>query len=738
MVTELLAHSFSRTPRTIIVGTVYDPFHEQFETDGDFFARADRDIALMKESGINHVMVFPMGQWDPVSRRHLWTRTDYVIRKIEENGLRFVPVMLKEEQCASYLPIWKFKEIDGLWDQYALDNGRGNNRDNVDFADPRVYPLLVEYLREVIERYGKSPALSFYNIWNEPHYSSGGPHVIDRFRGWLQKKYGSLPALRRAWGEAYASWDQVSPFLAEDWISSMPQIDWTMFRSELNGILLEELIRSLRTYDTVHPVNANPVGTPWADFSNFGAYAVDSWSIAQRDDIHGISYYPDIWERDHALAPCPFWLHNMTFNTIRCSSPGREFIVTELFTNTQNGLALNGYLTKDAVSLLAWTALANDCKGLIYWQWLPFMRGRQALGRGLCRVDGGLASRGEAVKELGLLTEQHGELLYRGRLRKARAAILVDLTGLLKTLGQTTERATTHFMYESNAGVFKSLYEANITVDMLRMDRGIDLETLKSYRIIYLPFQIVMRREMAGLLMAYARQGGWVVADARCAMLDELDFAYETSPGAGLDELFGAVRPDLTGHKGYYNVTVMSGPGGAPLDFQGKYFKDQLRVRSEADVIGTFADDDGPAVIRHSYGSGTAILSAVPLGASYYDRPDNPVNRLLLEFAREAGVTPDARFASSDPGFVSVKVHDAGNDLILYVINAESGAMSGTLEVTIGDRRIPGVKDLLTGADVPFEQDHGMLAVPLTLNERHVMVLHVVSGRYDDPASIRS
>jgi len=35
----------------------------------------------------------------------------------------------------------------------------------------------------------------------------------------------------------------------------------------------------------------------------------------------------------------------------------------------------------------------------------------------------------------------------------------MDMVGLLKTLEQTNEPATTKFMYESNAGLFKALSE---------------------------------------------------------------------------------------------------------------------------------------------------------------------------------------------------------------------------------------------------------------------------------------
>ena len=713
--------------KTIIIGTVYNIFHEEYPTDQDFFKEVDRDIALMKASHINHVMIFPMSQWNIDTRQLLWKRTDYLIKKIEDEHLKFVPLMLKEEQCSHYFPIWKFREIPGMWKEYNLKNNNNNNREDVDFADPRVYPLVEDYFKAVIERYGKSSALSFYNIWNEPHYDFNADHVVDSFKKWLKEKYGSLSALRIAWGKEYTDWDQVSPFLTDNWNSSMPQIDWIMFKNKLNGILLGKLKATLRKYDTTHEVNANPVSTVWANFNKYGFYNVDNWDVADYDDFHGISYYPDAWEREYNLESCPFWLHNLAFNTIRCASGNKDYILTELYTNAQNGLALNGYLTKDFVTLLAWTSLANNCKGMIYWKWLPFMRGRQSLGRGLCQVNGQLAPRGEAVKELGAVMEKYGKLLYQAKLKKPQVAVLVDMVGLLKTLEQTTEPATNKFMFESNAGLYKALFERDISSDILRMDRGLTLEQLKAYKILFLPFQIVMRQKNADLLKEYVKQGGWVVADARTATLNELDFAYRTSPGAGLDELFGAVRPDWAGHKTFYKVQINNGNGKKLLEFEGKYFRDRLQLKDNVKILGVFADTKEPALIEHKFGKGTAILSAVPLGASYYDNPGNPVNKIIINFAKDAGVNPDAKFISAENNFLNIKVHTLNNGYIIYIINSENKSKTGSVEMNTGNLKIKSLKNIITNKNIRFRQNGNDLSFPVNIKAKQIMVLYAES-----------
>ncbi len=716
------AISSPQTPDRIIIGAVYNVFHEEYSLDKDFFKEVDHDFNLMKASNINYVMIFPISQWNPSTKKLLWTRTDYMIKMIEVLNMKFVPLMLKEEQCSHYFPIWKFKTIRGMWNEYNKDNGNKNNSENVDFGDPKIFPLVKNYFKTVIKKYGNSPALGFYNIWNEPHYYSNAKHVIISFRKWLKKKYGNLKTIRKIWGKDFTNWNQVSPFLTDNWNSSMPRIDWIMFMIDYNGMLLNKLKHTLRKFDTTHAVNANPVGSPWSNFGNYGYYNQDNWVIADYNDINGISYYPDELERSRKLKPYPFWMHNLTFNTIRCASGKKNYILTELYANAQNGLALNGYLTNNFVSNLAWTALANNCKGMIYWKWRPFMRGRQSLGRGLCNIDGSLAQNGKAVQELGAVMNNNGDILFKAQLIKPQTAILLDMVGLQKTLEQTTELRTNKFMYQSNAGLFKALYEKNIPVDFLRTDRSIDLNTLKSYKILFLPFQIVMRRSVAKLLKEYVEQGGIIVADARTAAIDEQDFAYKVSPGADLDSVFGAVRLDWMAGNSFYKIKMNK--DFKSIEFEGKYFRDRLKINPQTKVIGVFVDNNEPAIIENNYGKGKAILSAVPLGASYFNKSDNRVNKLIIDLIKSAGVNPDASFISKD-GFINLKLHKLDNDYILYAINSENKIKNGFIKLKTADKKIKSVTDIISNNEMNFTQRQTNLSVRAEFNKHQVMVFYI-------------
>jgi hypothetical protein len=212
------------------------------------------------------------------------------------------------------------------------------------------------------------------------------------------------------------------------------------------------------------------------------------------------------------------------------------------------------------------------------------------------------------------------------------------------------------------------------------------------------------------------------VADARTATINEFDFAYRTSPGAGLDEVFGAVRPDWVGQRGSFRVQMKRQNVDSAVEFNGRFFKDELLLKDSVNVLGLFAGTNEPAVIQHSFGEGMAILSAIPLGGSYYEDPSNPVNRLLVEFTVKAGVSSDAQLVSPDPGFVSVKVHAFKDGYFIYVVNSGDKAASTDAQLSVGPSTIHRVKNIVTGQSVRFEQKGRNLSFPVEIKARQAFV----------------
>jgi len=158
-----------KMPEEIILGTVYNYFHEEYPTDEDFFKAVDRDIPEIKNANLNAIMAWPVTQWDTKTKQLRWNRGDYLIDKIEDEGLNLSLLLFKQQQCSHYFPIWKFDEFSELKEEHK--QAQGGSWD-VDFRIPEVKTILHDNMKDVVRRYGNKPNVILYNIWNEPHYYS--------------------------------------------------------------------------------------------------------------------------------------------------------------------------------------------------------------------------------------------------------------------------------------------------------------------------------------------------------------------------------------------------------------------------------------------------------------------------------------------------------------------------------------------------------------------------------------
>ncbi len=714
-----------KMPEEIILGTVYSYFNEEYSTDDEFFKKVDKDIPEIKNANLNALLIWPITQWDTKTKQLRWVRGDYLMDKIEDEGLNVSLLLFKQQQCRHYFPIWKFDENPAIkLDQLKQRNGQMD----VDFMIPEVKTMLYDYLKEVLVRYREKPNIILYNIWNEPHYYSESERNIARFQEWLKHKYQTLDELNRVWADDYTSWKQPSPLLDEDYFSSMPDMDWMIYKDDLIADIINDLKVVVSDKDPSRPVNANSVGGLFMNSEKPGPFVIDEWAVAGANDINGISYYPNFWEKSlNKNQLSPFYRHNFVFNTLRCASAGKPYIMTEMQTHSQNGLAIVSYFDYNTMYLITWGAIANDCKGFFYWQWNPILRGRQLFGRGLTQTNGDLAPRGEAVKDVGAVLKKYGKELYQAHPVTSKAAILVDKLSLLKSFENTFSGETQQIVHNSYEGTFKALFEKDIIPDVIRADLDLTLEKIKSYKIIYLPFQIVMRKNVADILKKYVQNGGTVVADSRTAIVDEFDFGYAINPGAGLTELFGVVREDHVGTNGSYKVIITDHSNFDGVNngdsFQGIYFREKWKLLNGAITIAKY-EDGTPAMVMNKYGKGNAILSGVPLGASYLKNNENPVNKIITGLAFKSGAAPDVSAGPDESDALNVYYHQSGDVSYIYLINSSENKFDGKLTLKRQKSALE-IKNIMNEQVLPFLFEKGSISVDVSVPAFRTSILRI-------------
>lgn len=728
----LLALSFDgqaqRIPETIVYGTVYNIFHDRFSTDEVFSRTVAEDMRNIRQANFNLVMPFPFGQWNVETRQPDWERTDVLVDALEENDLMLMPIMLKSTHRA-YLPTWRWVEIPDAVREFPEVS---RTSEDVKYMHPEVLKEIEAYFKSVAARYGKRSSLVGYNLWNEAHYESIDEITIPKFREWLEDKYGSLKELNRVWAEDYSQWSQITPLMSRNWESSMAQIDWDLFRFANNGDIASWAYQTMRKYDSVHFNTINTVGTV-INNPNKNQWSVDGRQIAPHTDVFGISFYPDKYMNRHKK-PMPYWQYSSMYDVTRSDAGQRPWYLVEAQTNQQNGMGLFQFMSYDDIHLLSWMAFADNCKGIVFWKWKPFYRGQQAFGRGLTYADGTLAPRGEAAKDVGSVLKKYGKLLFDFQLKPAEVGILYDIVALQKSLevadNPASRNTTDFFMNESFEGTYKALFDKNVTVDVVRTDMPLSMKLLEKYKILFLPYQLVIRDDVAEMLKEYVRNGGWLVADARSAIMDQYDFGFPENPGFGLDAVFGARRLDLYAADSVFTLNVVenelfdeSFTKGDTLN--GIYFQEKLRLLEGGEVMARFKNGD-PAVVFNKVGKGMAVLSAVPLGGSYYHGLER-AGDLISGLAFRAGVAPSAHVSSTaDTDGLMIKVHtNDTNEALVYVINTSGKPFSGSIRIPRAQRRPRQATELIQDKRTAFKVDKQDVLFDVDISPYRTQVYHL-------------
>ena len=98
---------------------------------------------------------------------------------------------------------------------------------------------------------------------------------------------------------------------------------------------------------------------------------------------------------------------------------------------------------------------------------------------------------------------------------------------------------------DSLLGVYRALFPLNVPIDYVHINELSG--ALQQYKLVILPYPLMLPEAAADTLKAYVRSGGHLVAEARLGWSNERGMATDRIPGMGLWEVMGCretARPD--------------------------------------------------------------------------------------------------------------------------------------------------------------------------------------------------
>jgi beta-galactosidase len=617
-----------------------------------------KDIQQIKALGYNTVRAWiDWASGEPAQSQYNFEVLDVLLELAEEADLKLVLQVYMDSAPAwvgEKYPDSLFVSSNGQAIRPESSPGYCRDHPGVRAADVAFYSALAERAR-------KSPAFLGWDLWSEPHVINWAnptwipnpefcfcPYTVRRFRGWLQKKYGSIDRLNDAWYRRFTSWDQVEPSRLSTILSYTDYIDWKTFIVDKLGEDLRERYEAVKKIYPSAIVTSHAAGVGLFASPHHWEGQADDWTMAQQVDFYGTSLYPKhsaFVDRDVQWRAAL-----LDFTRSFGYDQGRAgFWIGEL----QGGFGtiaanVSPAVTPDDLRIWTWSAIARGAKGINYYAWFPMSTGYESGGFGLNNLDGTITPRAKVAGSIARIIDRNQSLFLTARPPRAKVAIVYN--PLAHFVGGR-QRATAYggpqgeaagIERDSLLGVHRALFSENVPIDYVHIDH-LGGGRLAQYKIVFLVYPPMLPEAAAAPIREYVQSGGMLVAEARLAWNNERGHAADRVPGLGLWEVMGAREVAVeTAPNGKTSIAWRGAdPSGLQpgIRLRARWYEERLEPTSpSARIVATF-DDGRPAAVMSAYGKGRTLMLGSYVSAAYQSTPTPEVKRFYNALLTRAGVS---------------------------------------------------------------------------------------------------
>ncbi len=658
-----------------------------------------KDIRQIKALGFNTVRTWiDWATGEPREHQYNFENVDVLLELAQEEGLKvFLQVYMDSspQWVGTKYPDSLFVSSNGAVVKPESSPGYCMDHAGVRKADLAFYAALAE-------RAQHSKVFVGLDLWSEPHVINWAnptyipnpefcfcPNTVRKFRVWLRSKYGDLEKLNQAWYRQYESWDDVEPGRMSTILAYTDYIDWKAF-------IVDKLAADLRDrYMAVKRIAPETIITSHA--AGVGLFASphhwegqpDDWRMAEQVDYYGTSFYP----KHSAFVDRDVFWRAALFDFARSfgfAGNGRGFYVGEL----QSGfgtIALNvsTAVTPEDLRVWTWTALSRGAKGVHFYAWYPMSSGYESGGFGLIQLDGTLTERAHVAGSIAKVVDRNQALFLSARPPEAQAAVVYN--PLAHFVGGRQRSAAyggpqgevAGIERDSLLGIHRALFSRNVPLDYVHIDR-LAKESLAQYKLLYLPYPLMLPEEAAAPLREYVNAGGTLIAEARLGWNNERGRAAERIPGMGLWEVMGCREVEVeTGAKGRTSLswTTETIPGVKVGDaIAARWYEETLEpLSASARVVAQFSGGR-PAAITATFGRGKTMMLGSYVSAAYQTTPSPDAERFFAGLLEWAGVEPPVSVKSDD---IEVRTLEAGSDTVVFAFNHGSSPVEASFAVKL-------------------------------------------------------
>lgn len=604
-----------------------------------------QDLLKIKALGFNTVRTWV--EWnvgEPKEGEYNLENLDLLLRLAGEVGLKVIVQVYVDSA-----PEWVGKKYpDG---RYAAQDGQpivSQAAPGYCFDHRGVRKAVLDFFQEVARHVASDPAFYGWDLWSEPAalnwarigYKSEPmfcycPSSLERFRSWLKNKYGTLDRLNEAWHRTFTDWSQVEAPRYGTILTYTDFMDWRIYYGYKLAEDLKMRNEAVKAVDpghitTSHAPNPSPLVRTLADPYD----PTDDYVMKDSVDFFGTSFYPKLTAPEHNWT---IERQALAMDLTSSMTAARGFYVGEL----QSGYGVHGTIigspvTASDLEMWTWGMVSRGARAINYYAFYPMNAGYESGGYGMINLDGSLTERSHHAGEIARRIQENADLLLQSRPEPAEVAIV--FSPLVPLLGGYDEEGSRTAMHKAVAGYHRMFFERNLPVDVVSA-RELAQDHLQQYRLVIVPYPLMVTDEEAKILKDYVSNGGHLFVEARPGWVDERGHAEPKIPGFGWDEMLGVREKQLIPGKEF---TVKWGDAQfKTMTFQEQFYVENKTAHPVASLV-----DGTPVAYENHYKKGDVIIFGSFAGQENYERPV-AIHPLAARLVRWAGLSEPKLSASA-------------------------------------------------------------------------------------------
>jgi beta-galactosidase GanA len=669
----------------------------------------DRDLSLIRDSGLEVVRTWLYWlRTNPAPDRWEFGDYDRFVEAAARHGLQVLIQLIPE--CAPQWLIHQYPEarLRHVGDRPEVPKPVGmamvGGYPGLSPDAPEARNRIAEFITRTAERYHELSHLAAIDVWNEvmPYYTfptmTYHPATQEKYRHWLQNRYGTIDALNEAFGGwRYTDFSQVTALPYSDYVDEQ---HWHCFMREWITGQLAWRCHLVKEVDPSIPVAMHGPGS----LEHLTMAPFDCWGLAEQVDIFGCSDYEEDYYKSAAYL-CG----------IASAAGGKPWWLSEQTGGRVWGLYGHAVRTPEFLEQKMLTAMSYGAQANLCWQWRPERVGTESPNFGVTNEDGSPNAGTQIISRLAHSLDRHTDEWGQFRLDPADVGLVIDWR--VRSWEWVAFREAGKAGDPEVLGYFRALTDLGAGVEFIDLERMAAQGIPDRYKLLILPLCIQDTGRLQEVLREFVRKGGTLVAGPYFLIYAENQFVSAMIPPVPMQELFGSRRNRLSyplqQAPGFQptQVTFVPEATGLPVVAKGQHVVEIYDCDAAVPILQQGCETAGTV---NAFGKGRAIRVGTMLGKAYDRQTNDGLARWLDRILGEAGCQ---RFPLGT-GRAVVRQARSGNDRLLFVSNTADEPTCTWVRLGQGNL----ATNLTTDETVAAGQD-GLLR--LSLAARQCVVLKV-------------